>query len=350
MTSEMRHEKTSSSGSIRKGGGHLYWGAAVLVLVLLPSAFASATPHQAADGRPNGAAAFGQAAQKSHKIELSEEQKIQAGEPREKTILLTESTSEHEDTDLQKGKTFEQEAVGGHAENTSEQEKTDKGREKTSRNAQVDKLTAQTGPEQAAQPSPQHKQEKPQAAVSTHSAADQHAGDTPEGEHEAQGGSGFLAKLVNFLVLFGGLTFLLRKPISNLLGQRAEDVRTSMTEAEETNTTAQQKLKQGQKRLDEMAVEVERINVEAEEAGHKEKEGILAAAAQEVERLKKLAVQEIAILSQVGIKELKSHAAELSTSIARENIRKKIKTADQASLIDKSIDRLEALNEEKTVL
>ena len=183
-------------------------------------------------------------------------------------------------------------------------------------------------------------------AQTDHAAADSQAENTQEGEHETHGDSGFLAKLVNFLVLFGGLTLILRKPISKMLGQRAEDVRTSMADAEESNKTAQKKLSQGQERLDDMAVEVNRINAEAEETGHKEKEGILAAANLEVERLKKLAGQEIALLSQVGIKELKTHAAELATSIARKNIRENIMEEDQPSLIDKSIDRLEALYEE----
>jgi F-type H+-transporting ATPase subunit b len=184
------------------------------------------------------------------------------------------------------------------------------------------------------------------AAVDPH-VSDQHAAATHEGEQEEHGDSGFLAKLLNFVVLFGGLTFLLRKPISKMLGQRADDIKISMVEAEESNKTANKKLKQGQKRLDEVAVEVKSINTEAEKNGLTEKEEILTAADKEAERLKKLAAQEIANLSQGGIKELKAHAAELATSLARENIQNKIKTADHASFIDKSIERLDALYKER---
>lgn len=188
---------------------------------------------------------------------------------------------------------------------------------------------------------PQHKTEESRAVKQTDPSA------SHEGEHETHGdGAGFLAKVLNFLVLFGGLFILLRKPIGKMLGQRAEDIRTSMAEAEESHKNAQEKLEQGQRRLDEMAVEVLRIKEEAEEAGRRDNEEILGAARQEVERIKKFAAQEINQLSQGGMKELKSFAAETATELARENIKKRIKSSDQARLIDEAIERLDSLLEQ----
>ena len=281
-----------NTGLIRKIAMPLFWGVVVFGFFLVPSA----SPHPVEDAWPDIVGTFDQTGQTIQHIGQIDEQIAQTEEQQEETGPHTIAQSDDAKADLQ--------------------------------SAQID---------------PQPKQ------ATTHATADPQAEDTHEGEHETHGDSGFLAKLVNFLVLFGGLTFILRKPISKMLGQRTEDIRTSMAEAEESNKSAQKKLLQGQKRLDDMAVEVERINAEAEGAGHREKEEIIAAANLEVERLKKLAAQEIALLSQVGIKELKTHAADLATSLARESILKKIKPTDQASLIDKSIDRLDSLYIETVV-
>ena len=198
----------------------------------------------------------------------------------------------------------------------------------------------ETVPQHTAKTDPQHKTEESGTVRETNPPA------SHEGEHEAHGGgSGFFAKVLNFIVLFGGLFILLRKPIGKMLGQRAEDIRISMTEAEESHKSAQEKLEQGQRRLDEIAGEVLRIKEEAEEAGRRENEEILEAARQEVERLKKLAAQEISLLSQRGMKELKSFTAETATEFARDSIKKRIKPGDQAYLIDKAIERLDTLIE-----
>lgn len=195
-------------------------------------------------------------------------------------------------------------------------------------------------PQHPAKSDPQHKTEESGPVQETNPPA------SHEGENESHGdGGGFFAKVLNFIVLFGGLFILLRKPIGKMLGQRAEDIRISMTEAEESHKSAQEKLEQGQRRLDEIAGEVLRIKEEAEEAGRRENEEILEAARQEVERLKKLAAQEISLLSQRGMKDLKSFTAETATELARENIKKKIRPGDHAYLIDKAIERLDTLLE-----
>jgi len=166
-------------------------------------------------------------------------------------------------------------------------------------------------------------------------------------EHEAshRGGSGFWAKVLNFAVLFGGLFLLLRKPVGRMLGQRADDIRSSMAEAEESHRNAEEKLVLGRNKLDAIAEEVKTLDEEAREAGRKEKEAILASARKEVERLKKLGTEEIALLTHAGMKELKTFAAEKATSLARENIKKRITAADQVVVIDRAIERLDVLTE-----
>jgi len=179
-----------------------------------------------------------------------------------------------------------------------------------------------------------------------HSSEGSHSVSAQEGEHEAShgGDSGFLAKALNFAVLFGALFFLLRKRIGRMLGQRAEDIRSSIVEAEDSHRTAVGKLSEGQNKLELVAEEVKGIEEEAMEAATKERKTVLASARQEVERLKKLGMEEIALLSQVGMRELKMFAAERATSIARENIKNKITAADQEAMIDRAIDRLDSLS------
>ena len=171
---------------------------------------------------------------------------------------------------------------------------------------------------------------------------------TEEGRHK-EDPMAFAGKVVNFIILFGGLTFLLYKPARNFLAERGKTIEQTIKEAGSNRQDAEAKLKKTQTRLKELEVETARMLKEAESEGKAEEERIIKSARQEMERLKQLARQEIEVISNLGTKELKEYAAGLAMRQAEKSIIEKITNKDHKLLIDKSIERLEDIYEKSII-
>jgi F0F1-type ATP synthase membrane subunit b/b' len=155
----------------------------------------------------------------------------------------------------------------------------------------------------------------------------------------------FLGKVVNSLVLFGGLALVLRKPFKALLAKRTADVGESLHRAEAGRSEAEARAGTAKAKLAGLAAEVGRLKAEAEAEARRESQRIAEAAALEAERLKKLTRQELDAQVRGGVGELKAYAAARAAGIARERIRRRLTPEAQSALIDKSIDRLSKLHE-----
>ena len=152
---------------------------------------------------------------------------------------------------------------------------------------------------------------------------------------------GYLGKVLNFLVLFGGLGFLLRKPLRNFLERRGQDIDTTIKEAKKEQEETEKKYKHALDRLQKLQEELEEIRKAAQEEGQKKKEYILQTAEKEAEKIKDFTRQEIEMFTKTKVRELKAHTAELATELAESNIKAKMTPERQSLLIDLSIDKLE---------
>jgi F0F1-type ATP synthase membrane subunit b/b' len=155
-----------------------------------------------------------------------------------------------------------------------------------------------------------------------------------------------LGKAVNFLILFGGLAFVLRKPLAAMLGKRTLEIGETIRTADESKSGALERHDESEARLAGLEAEVRRLRSEAESEALSERERIARLAGQESQRIHRFTEQEIDQQVKGGIRELTAYAAEKATSLARERIRKKLTPKDQAVLVDKSIERLSRLHEE----
>lgn len=155
----------------------------------------------------------------------------------------------------------------------------------------------------------------------------------------------FMGKLVNFIILFGGIAFVLRKPIQKFLAARGQDIERSLKEASELKSESEKKLQAVKDRYEQLRDEIRKIGHDSEEEGLQERDLIIKAASQEAKRIEHFARQEIIALSQGGIRELRGYTAELAIALARERIQKRLTAKEHSRLIDKSIDRLEGLYE-----
>jgi len=153
-------------------------------------------------------------------------------------------------------------------------------------------------------------------------------------------------KAVNFVILFGGLAFLLRKPLAAILRKKSADISDAIRLADESKGEAARKYAESEARMSGLEADVRRMKSEAEGDARREKERITRLAAEESERIRRFTEQEIEEQVRGGVRDLKAYAAEKATSLARERIRKKLTPEGQAALIDKSIERLSRLHEE----
>ena len=155
----------------------------------------------------------------------------------------------------------------------------------------------------------------------------------------------FIGKVINFLVLFGGLTYILRKPLGQFLQGRADSLGNALGGAKESREEAAGKLTEIKSRLKRLDDEIERLRQEADAEGRTLKQRFVIEAKQDIERLKNFTRQEIEMLTRDAIREIKEYAAALATDLAQLRIKDLMTDEFQSSLIDKSIERLEKLHE-----
>lgn len=163
----------------------------------------------------------------------------------------------------------------------------------------------------------------------------------------SSGGSGFIWKVINFAVLFGALFFVLRKPLGEMLTKKTDVVRIVLEDAREDREKAEAKLAEAQARATALENEAARMREQAAADGRAETERIRALSAREAERIRTLAAQEVAVRLQAGVRELKEFTAELAAGLAEEQIKKRLSPDDQSALIDRSIERLKSIHEER---
>lgn len=166
-----------------------------------------------------------------------------------------------------------------------------------------------------------------------------------EAEHHDSNSLAFIAKAVNFFILFGGLAYLLRKPILQFLDSRAAQIDTTIRTSDESRHRVESDLEAAAKRLHTLSGEIEELRNKAIVEGEENKENIIHAAREEAEKMREAARQEIEMISRAGIKGLKEYVVMLAAAEALESIQKKLTPDKHAKLIDESIERLEDLYE-----
>jgi F-type H+-transporting ATPase subunit b len=155
----------------------------------------------------------------------------------------------------------------------------------------------------------------------------------------------FLGKLINFILLFGGLAYVLRKPLGKFLQERSDSLEQALEEAKQSHEEAAEKKNQVESRLGKLDEEMEKMQRDAEAAGQSFHQLVVEEAKQAADRLKQFTSQEIEMLTQDAIRKIKEYTVALAADLAQQRIQDRMTEEFQSSLIDKSIERLEKLHE-----
>lgn len=149
---------------------------------------------------------------------------------------------------------------------------------------------------------------------------------------------GFFGKLFNATVLFGGLIFLLRKPLIDLLAKKSLDVKNDIIRREELLKTTATQLEEIKKRLEKIEEEVEDMKNSAGKSGDEEKKRIEELGEKEAQRIKTLTEEEIDNKVDSSIRALKEKIADLTIDHFKKDIESHLDQKAHEKIIEKNIE------------
>lgn len=170
------------------------------------------------------------------------------------------------------------------------------------------------------------------------------AGEHAEGEHEESLVS-FLSRIANFALLVGGLVYFLRKPVSEYLSSRDEQISRDLVTAAELKATATAQLADIDTKLKTLPAELDALKQRGAEEVRTEEARLRADAEKDRARLLEQADREIGMRVQTARRELTELAADLAVASARERLGRETTDSDQLRLIDRYVSQVRTMHE-----
>jgi len=163
------------------------------------------------------------------------------------------------------------------------------------------------------------------------------------GEH---GPKGWVAtdtyRVMNFSVLFIGLFFLLRKPISQFFSARIKGIENQLSELESKKKDAEQTLEEYTEKLAQLDKEGKKIVDDYIRQGNEAKERILKEAESAADKLKEQALRNIDYEINQAKLRLQAEVLEKAIVKAEEIIKDKLTIEDHDRLVDEYLEKVVA--------
>ncbi|GBE04769.1 MAG TPA: ATP synthase F0 subunit B [Nitrospirae bacterium] len=164
------------------------------------------------------------------------------------------------------------------------------------------------------------------------------------GEEHGFAWTELIAPVINFGVLVAIIIYFGRKPIGEYFKKRTETIEKSLKEAREAKELAQKTFEEVKERLNNTDREMNEILEAARRSGEKEKETIITEGERLKARILEQARSNIEFELQKARESIKSEAALLALELAEKQIKEKLGTKEQGTLIDEYIKKLEGKN------
>jgi F-type H+-transporting ATPase subunit b len=157
---------------------------------------------------------------------------------------------------------------------------------------------------------------------------------TPAHElEESKGDPWIWWKWANFLILAGGLGYLVGKSAPAFFRSRTEEIQRGIQEASQVRREAEARAAAIERRMAGLQSEIESIRANAHAEMHAEGERIRHETEQQVRRIQDQAQQELASLSKLAREELKTYAGSLALDMAEQRIRGRLDEGTQHRLV-----------------
>ena len=148
-------------------------------------------------------------------------------------------------------------------------------------------------------------------------------------------------KLINMLLFFGFLAWVLYGPVNRAFANRGEQIRREADEARERRSKADAMAKDIQSRLARLDGELRAILERAKAEGERQQEEMIAAAQAEAQKILQAARSEVDNRIKHARHELTEYAGELASQRAENILREKITDEDRRKLFAESVHDVE---------
>ncbi len=166
----------------------------------------------------------------------------------------------------------------------------------------------------------------------------------PEGGEEGEGRERreLIYKIVNFVILFGALFYLLRKPAADFFAGRSAAIRKSLEEGSKALEASQAQLHAVEEKLQRLEDEIEAFKSQAAHETELERARLRQAASEEAEKILAAARDQIELAVRSAQLELKAYTAQQALALAEEMIRQRLDDAGRQRLVSQFVTNLEA--------
>ena len=164
------------------------------------------------------------------------------------------------------------------------------------------------------------------------------------GEHGGENGGGWAItdtyRVMNFAVLAIALFFLLKKPVSQFLGDRIQGISDQLKELEAKKTEAEKKLTEYNERLSMLGKESEKIIAQYKQQGEAAREKILKEAESAAVKLEEQAKRNIDQEFKKARQQLEEEVFEKAIAKAEDRLKTNITDQDQEKLVDEYLTKV----------
>lgn len=185
-------------------------------------------------------------------------------------------------------------------------------------------------------------QHEPTHATST--ATTEHTTEHAAGEHHEEkkflGLPFWIFQLINMVLFFGILIYLVKGPVGKAFAERRAAVKQQLSDATDRRQKADRLAADIQQRLSQLEGEAAAILDRARQEGEKQKAELLAAAEAESTKILAAARLEVDTKLKAARQELTDYARHLSTQRAEELLKSAINDNDRKRLFDESVQSL----------
>jgi F-type H+-transporting ATPase subunit b len=168
-----------------------------------------------------------------------------------------------------------------------------------------------------------------------------HGAEKPHEEPRFIGLPYWIWKLINMLLFFGFLAWVLGGPVKRAFANRGEEIRREADEARERRAKADAMARDIQSRLARLDDELRAILERAKAEGERQKEEMIAEAKAEAQKILQAARGEVDNRIKHARHELTEYAGELATQRAENILREKITDEDRRKLFAESVHAVE---------
>ena len=164
----------------------------------------------------------------------------------------------------------------------------------------------------------------------------------PGKEEKSEPPHELLYKTINFLILVGGLGYVLRKPMAEFLSSRSASIAKSLDEGRRALAASQERLGEVEAKLGRLATEIADFKEVARREMEAERLRIQQASTEEGARILESARAQISTAVRAARLELKGHAATKAVTLAEDLIRTRLDDPGQKRLVTQFASTLEA--------